>query len=522
VFDTEAAPARQDAVRRNATTEYLSLSKQRNQRVKRRGLVAGVGLSLAMAGVWVFVAMAPGLWQLTLAAVVVALLGRLGVPGDRRVTDPAHVSKFTEQPLTADQLTTALRSLGIAAMGPKNGTITYPHPIRDMAGRGWVASVDLPVGVTAGMVADRRDQLASGLRRPLGCVWPSSDPEAHAGRLELVVLRVPMSQAKPVPYPLLKTGTTDIFTSVPFGTDQRGGKVSIPIMENNLLIGSLPGAGKTASVRCVLAGCALDPRVQLRVWELKGSGDLESFERIAHRYGSGVDDATIEGCLNDLRELLAELEQRAARLKALRATARDLVPDSKVTSDLAQRREMGLYPIVMVADEAQELFAHSDFGKEAGQLATSIIKRGRALGVVLVLATQRPDKDSLPTGVSANVSTRFCLRVMGQIENDMVLGTSSYKNGVRATLLTRSDKGVGYLVGATDQPTVCRSYYLGAEATDSIVARAYAARQAAGLLTGYAAGESTDPTGPDLLADCRTVFGLVADNGCGTASCWSS
>lgn len=509
VFDHEAAPARHDAVARRATSDYLSLSRQRNDRVKRRGVVAGVGLLLAGGGVWAFLVLVPVGWQIGAGGLVVLLLGKLGAPGDRRVTDLAHVSRFTEQPLTADQLTTALRSLGISAMTAKANTITYPHPIRDMAGRGWVASVDLPVGVTAAMVADKRDQLASGLRRPLGCVWPSSDPEAHAGRLELVVLRVPMSQARPVPYPLLKSGHTDIFGALPFGVDQRGRPVTVPLIESNMLIGSLPGAGKTAAVRCVLAGCALDKRVQLRVWELKGSGDLESFERIAHRYGSGVDDATIEAALVDLRELLAELEHRAAQLKALRATARDLVPDSKVTAELADRRALGLFPLVCVVDEAQELFSHNQFGKEAGQLATTIIKRGRALGVILILSTQRPDRDSLPTGVSANVGTRFCLRVMSHIENDLVLGTSAHKNGIRSTMLTRSDRGVGYLVGATDAPTVVRTHYLDAAATDSIVSRAYLAREAAGLLTGHAAGEDVQESGPDLLDDVRTVFGLV-------------
>lgn len=509
VFDHEAAPARQDAVRRCASAEYLSLTRQRDQRVKRRGIVAASGSLLLTAGVWTFIAVAPLLWQITAGTVAVLLLGRVGAPGDRRVTDLAHTTRFTAEPLTADMLTAALRVLGIPGMTPKAGRITYPHPIRDMGGRGWVASVDLPTGITAAQVADKRDQLASGLRRPLGCVWPSSDLEAHAGRLELVVLRVPMSQARPVPYPLLKAGHTDVFASVPFGTDQRGRPVAVPLIESNMLIGSLPGAGKTAAVRCVLAGCALDKRVQLRVWELKGSGDLESFERIAHRYGSGVDDATIEAALVDLRELLAELERRAAQLKTLRATARDLVPDSKVTAKLAERRSLGLFPLVTVVDEAQELFGHETFGKEAGQLATSIIKRGRALGVVLILSTQRPDRDSLPTGVSANVGTRFCLRVMSHIENDLVLGTSAHKNGVRATMLTRSDKGVGYLIGATDAPTVVRTHYLDAAATDSIVSRAYVAREAAGLLTGHAAGEGVQPPGPDLLDDVRTVFGLV-------------
>ena len=39
-----------------------------------------------------------------------------------------------------------------------------------------------------------------------------------------------------------------------------------------------------------------------------------------------------------------------------------------------------------------------------------IIKIGRRSASFLILATQRPDKESLPTGVSGNVSARFCLK----------------------------------------------------------------------------------------------------------------
>ncbi|MBA2324923.1 MAG: DUF3631 domain-containing protein [Pseudonocardiales bacterium] len=509
VFDREQAPIRADAVKRASTTEYLTLSRQRNQRVRQRGTVVAVGCVLVIAGVWVFDATAPPWAQALAVALVVVALGVVGTPGDRRVMDVATVSPFVSAPLRADMVTDALRSLGIAAMGAKTGAITYPAPIRDI-GSGWLASVDLPLGVTPAMIMERRPQLASGLRRPVGCCWPDADTEAHGGRLELTVLKVEMSKARQLAYPYRKTGVADIFGELPFGTDQRGRPVAVPLIESNLLIGSLPGAGKTASLRCVLLGCALDPTVELHIYELKGSGDLESLERVAHAYASGVDDASIEACLIGLRGLLAALEQRAAKLKGLRSTARDLVPDSKVTRDLANRRGLGLYPKVFVVDEAQELFSHPEYGKEAGELATALIKRGRALGVMLIMATQRPDKNSLPTGVSANVGTRFCLRVMGQVENDMVLGTSSYQNGLRATSFTRSDRGIGYLVGATDAPVVVRSYYLDAEASDSVISRAYAARHAAGLLTGHAAGEQTpdEPT-VNLLADVRTVFATV-------------
>jgi S-DNA-T family DNA segregation ATPase FtsK/SpoIIIE len=502
-LDYEQRDARIDAARRCSTNEYLHLARLQREHMRNRWIVTGTVAVPITSGVVVFWLVARPVWHVAGYLLVIVALGKLGGSADKPITDRATVSPFTPAPLRAGVVEQALQSLGIAAMTEKKGDIGFPAPIRDI-GSGWLASVDLPLGVTPVMVMDRRQQLASGLRRPVGCVWPDADPEAHGGRLELTVLKVEMSKARQRAYPLRKAGAADIFTELPFGTDQRGRPVAIPLIESNLLIGSLPGAGKTASLRCVLLGCALDPTVELHCWELKGSGDLESLERVSHAYGSGVDDHTIESCLDGLRGLLGELERRAEQLKRLRATARDLVPDSKVTRELANRR--GLHPIVFVVDEAQELFGHPQFGAEAGDIATALIKRGRALAVVLILATQRPDAGSFPSGVKANVGIRFCLRVMDQPANDMILGTSAYQNGLRATTFTRSDRGIGYLVGATDAPTVTRSYYLDQQASDAIVSRARVLREQAGLLTGHAAGDEVLTRQASLLDDLRTVF----------------
>lgn len=506
VGDAEERPLLRSAVRRDDVGDYMKLARIHTGRVRIR-LVVAVVIGVAMlAGAWVAIALQPG-WLTT--CVLVAVVVTLGVYGQRR--DAPIVTRAVDLPTeyqrpTAEQIETALQSLGVASLSAKGARIGFASPVRDIS-TGWVVSIDLPGGATPEMVMDKRAALASGLRRPVGCVWPDSDPEIHGARLELTVLKVEMSKARPRPWPLRKTGTADVFGLLPFGTDQRSQPVGIPMIESNMLIGSLPGAGKTASLRCVLLGCALDPTVEMHIYELKGSGDLEAFERIAHAYASGVDDESVAAALDGLRWLLAELGRRAKKLKQLREKARDLVPDSKVTRQLADRRGLGLHPIVMAIDECQELFSHSEYGKEAGDLATAIIKRGRALGVMLILATQRPDKDSLPTGVSANVGTRFCLRVMGQVENDMVLGTSAYRNGLRATSFTRSDRGIGYLAGATDAPVVVRTYYLDAADSDAVVARAHAARAAAGLLSGHAVGDEAEPVvAYNLLDDLQTVF----------------
>ena len=46
----------------------------------------------------------------------------------------------------------------------------------------------------------------------------------------------------------------------------------------------------------------------------------------------------------------------------------------------------------------------------------------------------------------------MCLKVMGQLENDMVLGTGQYKAGIRATMFAFEDKGVFYFAGEGLRP----------------------------------------------------------------------
>jgi DNA segregation ATPase FtsK/SpoIIIE, S-DNA-T family len=506
-LDAEGAPARQAALRREDTEQYLKLSQQRDTRVRRRSLITLTTTTLVPVVLLVLLA-APGWVRWAAAAVLLAMLGVLGAPADRPLLDTAVVTPRAAR-LTSEVVVRALSVLGLAgitqALAKNPRAISFPSPItRD--GPGWRADIDLPPGVTAAEVIDRRDKLASGLGRPLGCVWPEGNHEISPGRLVLWVGDQDMATTRQPAWPLLRSGTVDIFQPFPFGTDPRGRTVQMELAYSNLLIGSIPGAGKTLSLRLPLLAAGLDPRAELWTFELKGTGDLEAIGRVSARYASGGDDDIIELALLALRDLREQCTKRASTIKEL---PKHLCPENKVTPQLAANTHLGLQPLVMAIDECQELFTHPDLGKEAGDLAERIIKLGRALGIMLLLATQRPDARSLPTGVSANVGTRFCLRVMGQLENDMILGTSAYKNGVRATMFSARDKGVGYLVGGPDpDPQITRVFYVDNPATERVIARARAARHAAGTLTGHAAGEAPTPPAQrasTLLADILAV-----------------
>ncbi|EFC84068.1 hypothetical protein [Parafrankia sp. EUN1f] len=478
---------------------YLALSRQRDERVRRRAPVTGVGLLAGGVGEGLLYAHEPALFGLTAAAGVLAL-GAVGRRRDRPILDSRVTGSGRAPKLTSDIVERALAACGLPATIAKQISekgLEWVAPIQ-VDGPGWRAEFDLPYGVTVAEVAEKRDKLASGLRRPLGAVWPEPETEAHPGRMVLWVGRETLARSKAPAWPLLHKGTTNIFEPLPFGFDQRLRPVSIPLIFESILIGAMPRYGKTMALRVLLLGAALDPFVKLYVYELKGTGDLSSpGEQVAHRYASGAGTPALVACMEGLREVHAELERRSDLIRSL---PKQVCPENKVTPELS-RKVGGLQPIVLAIDECQELFGHKEFKEEAIELCVPIMKRGPSMGIMLALATQRPTKESLPLDISANMSIRLCLRVGGHLENNMILGTGMSARGVQAYTFTRKDKGICYLAGVEDDPIVARGAYVDAPAAERVAERARALRAAAGTLTGQADGEAVevDEHGPMVL-----------------------
>ncbi|MBX9423537.1 MULTISPECIES: cell division protein FtsK [Streptomyces] len=507
VWDREAAPLRDYAVRTEDVEEYMRLSRLRAGRIRLRGLVTLVSLVFGAGfALWLYV-VAPA-YLFVFATGGVLLLGMAGQQPDSPVVGPA-VLKTEIQKLTGSIVLRGLDSIGNAKVsaaikkgGDMNGLRFTSEIVRD--GPGYRADLDLPYGVTPEDIMEARKPLASGLRRKVGCVWPSPDPTEHEGRLTLWVGDKPMNETTKPAWPLLKTGTVDLFKPVVFGNDQRMRDVSVTLMFAAVVVGSVPRMGKTFLMRLLLLIAALDPRAEIHAFDFKGTGDFGALEPICHRYRAGEEDEDIGYVVAALRELKEELRRRAKVIKSL---PRSRCPESKVTPALADDKSLGLHPIVVGFDECQVPFEHAEHGAEIEAICTDLVKRGPALGIVTLFGTQRPDAKSLPTGISANAILRFCLKVMGQPANDMVLGTSMYKSGYRATMFSRSDRGICWMAGEGDDPRIVASAFVDAVAAEQVVARARKAREEYGNVTGHAIGKGPDKTtGTDILADVLDVI----------------
>ncbi|MGP3985100.1 cell division protein FtsK [Streptomyces sp. KR80] len=507
VWDAEGAPLRAYEVEHENTAEYLKLSRQRDGRVRLRVLVTTIGLVFGAAFALAMYVMAPA-WLAVLASAAVLVAGFWGAPQDQPVIGPA-VLKTEVQKLTGPIVLRALDNIGNAKLsaaikkgGDMNGLRFTSEITRD--GPGYRADLDLPWGVTPEDIMEARKPLASGLRRKVGCVWPAADPEEHEGRLVLWVGDKPMNETKKPAWPLLKSGQVDLFKPVVFGNDQRMRDVSVTLMFASVVVGSIPRMGKTFLMRLFLLIAALDPRAELYAFDFKGTGDFGALEPVCHRYRAGDEDEDILYVLESLRELRAELRRRAKVIKSL---PRSRCPESKVTPELANDKSLRLHPIVAGFDECQVPFEHEKYGAEIEEICTDLGKRGPALGIVALFGTQRPDAKSLPTGISANAVLRFCLKVMGQPANDMVLGTSMYKAGYRATMFSRTDRGICWMAGEGDDPRIVASAFVDAVGAEQVVARARKMREEYGNVTGHAIGETPESGEPafDLLADILKV-----------------
>ncbi|MEV7622657.1 cell division protein FtsK [Actinoplanes sp. NPDC089786] len=504
--DAEGRPVRLAAVRREDAEDYLRLSRQRDGRVRLRTLILILALGVGASAVTTMLVVAPRwAWYCALAAIA-GLFGVIGSSPDRPLMDVAAIKPRVRK-LTADVLMRAFLAAGLCKV---DEPITFPMPImRD--GPGWRAVIDLPYGTKADTAIKKRNDLAAGLDLDEVQVWPERVRGAagSARRLALWVAdEDPYAKASAL-WPLIAKGSVDVFEPFPFGEDQRGRPVRLLLMFTSLLIGAIPRMGKTFAARVPALACALDPIVELHIYDGKGGQDWRVFERVAHRIGFGVRDEVVLALVEDLRALVADMNRRYDTIATLPA---DICPESKVTRAIAERRALKLWPILVLIDEFQRYSGHPVHGAEIVELLTELCKVGPSVGIMIELATQKPDGKAVPTDLRDNMGTRFALKTMTWQSSEAVLGAGSYTAGHDASRFQRAHKGVGILLGADDSGAAEDAVTVRTNRTpladiDAVITRARALREAHGTLTGHAAGELADSADPaaTILDDILTV-----------------
>lgn len=402
--------------------------------------------------------------------------------------------------LDPEVVATALAHLGIPAINKaiKEGwRVQFLMPPTLVNGRGYQMVHSIPLGVTAGMIADKREVYARNLHRAPLEVWPTAYKDS--GWVETWVAHPGATERDGSPYPLLHDGTVDVFKAVPMGESQRGDLIAPPLMEASMGVGGLPGQGKSNAVRVIMAGAALDPLADLRVYVFAGNGDFDAYEPRLSVYRRGVDDSVVQDAVDELRALYREVERRETRLAEVGA--------KKLSRTLASRHP-DLRPIVVGFSEVHELFSHPDLGKEASDLAVATVKRMRKCGIFLVFDTQSSRAAAIPSALVELFKYNACFAVKTWRSNDGFLGDGSFQAGIRATeLRPGKDRGTSLVTGITEERFELLNWFYieadddtGFDAATAVISRSL---KKAKVTQSNAAA----PEGRDLLDDVHELMG---------------
>ncbi|WFB08272.1 cell division protein FtsK [Streptomyces sp. LX-29] len=511
VFDAEGRSLRVAAVAAGDAGEYMMLSRQRNDRVRLRGIVAVIVGLIGLPAALVLYVMAPS-WVLLLAvATLTTTLGAAGAPVDRPLIDRAKVT-FRKRRLSSDIV---IRAHEASKLTNKDQSIAFPRPIgRD--GDGWRVVVDLPYGKTFEDAVNAHARLASGMDIAPTQLFLDKD-ETSGRRVSYWIadrdpLAVPSGKS-----PLLGATRVDFWKPFPWGVDERGNPVMATMLWLSLLVGAVPRQGKTFSARTIALAAALDPYVRLYVFDGKASPDWRKFTKVAHRIAFGIVPKNgfdpVVHLLTSLRELKADVEDRYHRLSELPL---HVCPEGKLTPEISRDKKLNMPLTLFVVDEVQEYLQHPEHGKEILSLLVYLARVAPAVGVSVMTATQKPDDKACPSELRDQHQARFALRVGAYQVSDTILGAGSYSEGLDASKLLKSHKGVGILKGMSDDAGIVRTYLANGRDAESILTRAAALREAEGTLSGDAIGEAAAPeVSATILDDVAAVLGK------GEAKVWS-
>lgn len=333
---------------------------------------------------------------------------------------------------------------------------------------GVVAVLYLRPGSSSTEVAKVSEHLAAALNvRSVSCV---RDP-SNAGRMALrIALRDPLS-GESLRWPDAAGSCAKSWAPTALGVDEQGDEIAVDLVEHHLLIGGESGAGKSGALAVLLASLSRDQAVELFLLDGK-LVELAAWQDCAQKF-SGPD-------LPEAAAVLSELRTEMGRRYKVLLTQHKRKIDARA----------GLALLVLVIDELALYVNHPDRKAVASfcELLWDLLARGRAAGVIVVAATQKPAADVIPSSIRDLFGYRLAFRCTTRDASDTILGAGWAAKGYSAAEIDPDTRGVGLLLGEGGLPVRLRTYWLDDSTISAIAGRAAALRRGA---TSSSDGERT-------------------------------
>ncbi len=179
----------------------------------------------------------------------------------------------------------------------------------------------------------------------------------------------------------------------------------------HLLVAGQTGSGKSVMINTILTSLLYknSPSDLKLVLVDPKQVELKPYEDIPHLLTPVITEP--EKCISALKWTVAEMERRYTALSEIRV--RNIVEYNN------KKKEEGMPYIVVVIDELADLMMMAARDVEA--LIVRIAQKARAVGIHLVLATQRPSVDVITGLIKANVPARIAFTTASQIDSRTII-----------------------------------------------------------------------------------------------------
>ena len=250
--------------------------------------------------------------------------------------------------------------------------------------------------------------------------------------------------------------TRSIYDPIPFGIDENGDEVAVTLMYRNLLSGGEPGSGKSSLLNTIIAHAALCTDVKLWLFDGK-MVELGLWRQIADVFvGNDIRDAN-----RRLRELQQEMDVRYGQLDAARR--RKILATDGLDVILCVIDELAFFSVTTGTPAEQEEFK---------TLVRDLVARGRAAGIIIVAATQRPSADIIPTSLRDLFGYRVAFRCTTDSSSDIILSVGWAKEGYSARNIRPEDVGVGWILAEGGIPRRFKAYLIDDDHIEAVTAQA--------------------------------------------------
>ena len=261
-----------------------------------------------------------------------------------------------------------------------------------------------------------------------------------------MILRAYTKQLKSLyPYETIKTKGL----SFPLGYSYKGLITHTMNDENpHMLVGGSTGSGKSVCLRTIIIHVIQNTNIKLHLCDLKGGVEFAIFKHSSrvHSFAKNMSEAVTQ--ILTLRE---EMYHRLELFEEQRVVSLDEY-NKKTRSKLPKH-------LLIIDELANITLENTDLTETINEL----LRMARAVGIHLILATQRPDKEVLPGALKANISATISFKVRNNVNSEILLG---HKGAEKL-------KGKGHGIYQTSDEQEFQGLFLSSEDAEELIKHTY-------------------------------------------------